>query len=240
MTDENPFENLSDDELQARQAAAHTLLGTLREQMKKLKEQLPAASVEVEQIEREAQRRAHRDEWARKQVQFEQDRQDPEWQAWRREFLARARAAEPSVLDLPWSGVNLVHQDVSLVDLNLFLGPIHPEEKFIRFEDHWTMAHVAVEVGLFQSLTQARKNGFNKPIPSGFSQHVMGKGKTQVAILNRYFGMIPRSMSWVYQGVSYTYGNGFYTAYYPDKTWSVSFNGVHFVNGRVVRVKKTS
>lgn len=240
MTDENPFENLSDDELQAKQAAAHTLLGTLREQIKRAKEALPSASVEVEQIERECQRRARRDEWARKQIQFEQDRQDPEWQAWRVAFLERARAAETNTLDLPMPGLNLVHTDVSLVDLNLFLGPIHPDEEFVRFGDNWTMAHVAVHVGLFQSLTQARKNGFNKPIPDGFSQHVLGKKKTQVTILNRYSGMIPRSMSWVYQGVSYTYGNGFYTAHYPDGIWTVSFNGVHFINGRVVRVKKTS
>jgi len=242
MSDENPFEHLSDSELMDRLGVSWNSVLNLRAQIKKAKEALPAASEELEQLEREASKRKRRDEWLAKQPEFERARQDPEWQAWRVAFLARARAAEINTLNLPTPGLNFVHEDVSLTDLNLFMAPIHPEEEFVRFDNSWTMAQVVVHVGLFQSLTQARKNGFNKPIPSGFSQHVMGKKKTTVFILNR----LPkepkptRSMSWVYQGVSYTYGNGFYTCTYPDGIWSVSFNGVHFVNGKVVRSKRNS
>lgn len=240
MSDENPFEHLSDSELMDRLGASWNSVLGLRAQIKKAKEALPAASKELEQLEREAAKRKRRDEWLAKQPEFERARQDPEWQAWRVEFLARARAAETNTLDLPMPGVNFVHESVSDADLDLFMGPIHPQEEFVRFGEAWTMAHIALHLGMFQSLTQARKNGFNKPIPEGFSQHVMGKKKTAVAILNR----LPEepkpacSMCWIGRRVCYTYGNGFYTCTYPDGIWSVSFNGVHFVNGKFVRVKR--
>lgn len=38
-----------------------------------------------------------------------------------------------------------------------------------------TLAHLMVQAGGFSSLTQARKNGWNRPIPQGYSEHKVGK-----------------------------------------------------------------
>jgi hypothetical protein len=38
-----------------------------------------------------------------------------------------------------------------------------------------TMAHLMVGAGAFSSLTQARKNGWDRPIPHGYSEHKVGK-----------------------------------------------------------------
>jgi hypothetical protein len=88
-------------------------------------------------------------------------------------------------------------------DRDLFFGPIDwnmnihlekmgavPErdvlvpltETFIEIEDNWIMANIMFVVGLFPSVTQARKNGYNTPIPSGFTDMRVGKKKTRVTI----------------------------------------------------------
>ena len=40
----------------------------------------------------------------------------------------------------------------------------------IEIQPHWILAHIAVEMGLFPSVGQARKNGWNNPIPEGFTE----------------------------------------------------------------------
>jgi len=55
-------------------------------------------------------------------------------------------------------------------------------EIFIPIEDNWTMANIMSIVGIFPSVSQARKNGWNKPIPEGFSDMRVGKSKIRVAI----------------------------------------------------------
>jgi hypothetical protein len=51
-------------------------------------------------------------------------------------------------------------------------------------QENWIMAHVMANAGVFSSVSQARKNGWNKPIPEGFSQERVGKRKTLITILN--------------------------------------------------------
>lgn len=46
-----------------------------------------------------------------------------------------------------------------------------------------TMAHVAAAVGIMPSVTQARKNGFDRPITLGL--HVLTKKKVHVEIVDR-------------------------------------------------------
>jgi hypothetical protein len=46
-----------------------------------------------------------------------------------------------------------------------------------------TMAHLMVQAGAFSSLTQARKNGWDKPIPDGWSEAKVGK-HTRIWIWN--------------------------------------------------------
>ena len=58
------------------------------------------------------------------------------------------------------------------------------DDENIMIEDHWTMAHVMHAAGIFPSVGIARKNGWNKPIPEGFSEFTVGKRKKKVWILN--------------------------------------------------------
>ena len=54
----------------------------------------------------------------------------------------------------------------------------------IMIEDHWIMAHIMHVAGVFPSVGIARKQGWNKPIPDGFSEFTVGKAKKKVWILN--------------------------------------------------------
>ena len=54
----------------------------------------------------------------------------------------------------------------------------------IMIEDHWLLAHVMHRAGIFPSVGIARKQGWNKPIPDGFSEFTVGKSKKKVWILN--------------------------------------------------------
>lgn len=78
---------------------------------------------------------------------------------------------------------NFIRSD-SERDKELFFGPLNENDSFIEIEDNWLMAHIMFKAGLFSSISQARKNGWNTPIPSGFSMHTIGKYKTLITILN--------------------------------------------------------
>lgn len=80
---------------------------------------------------------------------------------------------------------NFISKNVEYDDLDLFFGPL-TDETFIQIEDHWTMANIMKEAKIFPSTTQARKNGWNKDIPSGFSFYEVGKNRNKklVYILN--------------------------------------------------------
>jgi hypothetical protein len=59
-----------------------------------------------------------------------------------------------------------------------------PEDS-IEIQPHWTMANIAVEMGLFPSVGQAKKNGWDKPIPEGFTEkNKLGKMKKSLFIHN--------------------------------------------------------
>ena len=58
------------------------------------------------------------------------------------------------------------------------------DDENIILEDGWIMAHVMHRAGVFPSVSQARKNGWDKPIPKGMSEFVVGKRKFRVWILN--------------------------------------------------------
>jgi len=59
-----------------------------------------------------------------------------------------------------------------------------PEDS-IEIQPHWTMAHIAVEMELFPSLGQARKNGWNSEIPHGLTSMIkLGKMKKRLNIHN--------------------------------------------------------
>ena len=71
-------------------------------------------------------------------------------------------------------------------DRDLFLGPILPDQNTVEFSnnDGLKIAHFMMQAGIFPSVGQARKNGWNRPVPSGFSHFIVGKNKSSIAILN--------------------------------------------------------
>jgi hypothetical protein len=77
---------------------------------------------------------------------------------------------------------DFVHSSISDGDLEM-LG--FDENINTLIEDHWTMAHIMHSAGIFTSVGQASKNGWNMPIPTGFWQKRIGKKKTLVSIFNK-------------------------------------------------------
>ena len=71
--------------------------------------------------------------------------------------------------------MNFIKSNTKKSDRDLFFGPITDDDTFIIIEDHWIMAHILHKAGIFPSVGQARKNGWNKPIPEGFTFITVGK-----------------------------------------------------------------
>ena len=78
--------------------------------------------------------------------------------------------------------VNFIHPNITKRDAELF--GFDDTENVFHIEDVWTMAHVMHVAGIFPSVSQARKNGWNKPIEPGFSKFTVGKMKKKIFILN--------------------------------------------------------
>ena len=74
---------------------------------------------------------------------------------------------------------DFIKQGVSEEDAN-FMGMSW--ENAIAIEPHWTMAHIAVAMGIFPSVGQARKNGWSSPIETGYSERG-GIGKRNLCFL---------------------------------------------------------
>lgn len=79
----------------------------------------------------------------------------------------------------PWS-------IISLLD-TLFDGQPKSGFTFSTFSTE-TMAHLMLRAGAFDSVGNARRNGWNKPIPPGFSHLIVTKRKISVAVLNLFDG----------------------------------------------------
>ncbi len=84
--------------------------------------------------------------------------------------------------------ISFVHPNVSEKDRELF-GFDTGDEHIIgtavnSITGDWMLCHLMHFTGLFPSVSAARKNGWNKPIPKGFSEFTVGKMKKKVWILN--------------------------------------------------------
>ena len=75
--------------------------------------------------------------------------------------------------------VDFVGQGISRADQDLF-GIHNPTV----IPAHWCMAHVMHAAGIFPSISAARKNGWNKPIPAGLWSEFIGKRRVLVSVLN--------------------------------------------------------
>jgi hypothetical protein len=79
--------------------------------------------------------------------------------------------------------MNFIHHELPKSDIKLFFGEDETAEEFNNFN---TLADIVINLGKFSSITQARKNGWYKSIPSGFSEHKIGK--TKFWTLNKWDG----------------------------------------------------
>ena len=79
---------------------------------------------------------------------------------------------------------NFIHPSIAWENVKIF--GFEKSSNCFSIEDEWTMAHVMHIAGIFPSVTSARKQGWNKPIPAGFSEHTVGKRRIQIFILNKF------------------------------------------------------
>jgi len=83
--------------------------------------------------------------------------------------------------------VNFVHVNVSTKDKESIMGPFDADDgPFLLFNDSHTMAHLLHMAGCFPSITQAKKNGWDKPIKKGYQQIRFGKSRLMIYILNTF------------------------------------------------------
>jgi hypothetical protein len=78
-------------------------------------------------------------------------------------------------MNKPESDVNFVCEYTTQEDKELFFGPLEGNENFITIGESWIMAHIVCASDNFPSASQARKNGWNKKIPTGFTMLKVGK-----------------------------------------------------------------
>lgn len=82
---------------------------------------------------------------------------------------------------------NFVGSDVASSDVDLFLGPRDEEDgPFFVIQPGWIMAHILHAAGVFLSVKQAKSNGWDKPIPIGYSEYTVTKRKLRIYILTRF------------------------------------------------------
>lgn len=83
---------------------------------------------------------------------------------------------------------NFIHRRLPETDKELFFGPLTDQDEFIEFDDGYTWLDILVEIGMFSSKSEARKNIKNLPvdieIEPGFKDVYLGKKKTRVTVLN--------------------------------------------------------
>ena len=69
---------------------------------------------------------------------------------------------------------NFLSPKVSSKDRDIFGFDDCGTDMNIMIEDHWIMAHIMHNAGIFPSVGIDRRNGWNTPIPEGFSDFVLG------------------------------------------------------------------
>lgn len=80
---------------------------------------------------------------------------------------------------------NFIGENVSDADAELFMGPFDKTDgPVIRFPESWSMSHIMHAAGIFKSVGEAKRNGWDKPIPNGFQHLVVSKRKVSIFVLS--------------------------------------------------------
>ncbi len=78
--------------------------------------------------------------------------------------------------------INILIGDWTERDKDVIFGPIEPQDEFFEFEKSTRWPQIMLDVGLFSSKGNARKNGWDKNVQSGFSMFSFGKLKHLVTV----------------------------------------------------------
>lgn len=80
-----------------------------------------------------------------------------------------------------------IHTDIGMSDVDLFMNSSPPETLIFQFfTDREILAHLLARSKIFKSVSEAKKNGWDKPIPIGFTHLVVTKKKFKIFILNKF------------------------------------------------------
>ena len=79
---------------------------------------------------------------------------------------------------------HFISSNVSTKDIEEFFGPLTGLEVFYPIQPHYKLSNVMHISGVFTSTTQAKKNGWDKDIPKGYSEYTVGKTKRKIYVLN--------------------------------------------------------
>lgn len=82
-----------------------------------------------------------------------------------------------------------------IINVIILNANVLPQDRPLLFglEDVWempvgtTFADILVKAGIFKSKSDAKRNGWDKPIPDGWSEFTVGKLKHQISIWNPFF-----------------------------------------------------
>jgi hypothetical protein len=71
----------------------------------------------------------------------------------------------------------LIGKCVEENDLYLLFSPIADDDISVSYKDASTMGVILKDFGVFKSRSEARANKMDGPVPTGYSEHIFGKGK---------------------------------------------------------------
>lgn len=95
-----------------------------------------------------------------------------------------------------WICFNIIIGGVSGKDLDLFFGPFEKDEVVFHLsKSEW--GSLLATLGIFSSATQARKNGWGKDIPDGFSEARFKKQRTVVFVFKQPPSKWQRFKQWL-------------------------------------------
>lgn len=77
----------------------------------------------------------------------------------------------------------LIGNGIIETDRNSFFGPLKEDDEFQVYESSITFADLLVKNKFFTSKGDARRNGWNKDVPAGFTDLFVGKFKRRLTIL---------------------------------------------------------
>lgn len=77
----------------------------------------------------------------------------------------------------------LIGEGVRHADRALFFGPPLDSDVFVEYPPSARFPEVLADLRFFKSRSDARRNGWDRDIPDGYSDYVIGKFKRRIIVL---------------------------------------------------------